>query len=178
MKKNIVIFFLILLPMKALSQENMVTLSGGYSFADIETSDTKGTGWRINGLYEFNPMGSKLVHGVSVGYIDLSATDASLTTTIHSFPVYYAPKIMFGEKKAKLFIKGALGMQFATISREGLVNMDDHDFGFYGGAGAGLMIFLKDNIFINGEYEIAWVSNSYYHDGWINTAGGGIGFKF
>jgi hypothetical protein len=178
MKKTIVIVFLILLTMKALSQENMVTLSGGYSFADIENSSTKGTGWRISGLYEFNPMGSKLVHGVSIGYIDLSATDGSLTTTVHSFPIYYAPKVIFGEKKLKLFINGALGMQFATISREGLVNMNDHDFGFYGGAGAGLMIFLKDNIFINGEYEIAWVSNSYYHDGWMNTAGGGIGFKF
>jgi hypothetical protein len=40
------------------------------------------------------------------------------------------------------------------------------------------MIFLKENIFINAEYEIAWASNSWYKDGWMNTAMGGIGFKF
>jgi len=40
------------------------------------------------------------------------------------------------------------------------------------------MFFLKENIFINAEYEIAWASNFGYKDGWINTAGGGIGFKF
>ena len=32
MKKNILITFLILVSLKALSQENMVTISGGYSF--------------------------------------------------------------------------------------------------------------------------------------------------
>ena len=85
---------------------------------------------------------------------------------------------MFGSDKIKFFIKGALGMQFAGLKKEGLVSFSDNDFGFYGGGGAGFMIFLKENIFINGEYEIAWASNSWYNDGWINTAGGGIGFKF
>jgi hypothetical protein len=40
------------------------------------------------------------------------------------------------------------------------------------------MLFLKENFFINAEYEIAWASNSYYKDGWINSAMGGIGFRF
>ena len=69
-------------------------------------------------------------------------------------------------------------MQFATLKREGLVDYNDHDYGFYGGGGAGVMFFINENIFINGEYEIAWASNSYYRDGWISTAGGGIGFRF
>ena len=57
MKKHIFITFLVLLSMKAFSQENMLTISGGYSFANIEDTDIKGTGFRINGLYEFNPHG-------------------------------------------------------------------------------------------------------------------------
>ena len=164
MKKQIFILFLILVSFKAFSQENMVTISGGYSFANIEDSDNKGTGWRINGLYEFNPLGSKIAHGFSFGYISLSATEGvgvkEIKSTIHSFPLYYAPKVMFGNEKIKAFIKGALGTQFASIKREGLVNLSDNDFGFYGGGGAGIMIFLKENIFINAEYEIAWASNS------------------
>jgi hypothetical protein len=182
MKKHFLVLFMILLSFKAFSQENIVTVSGGYSFANIEDSDSKGTGWRINGLYELNPMGGKFAHGFSFGYINLSATAGigalSTKSTINSFPVYYAPKVMFGSNKFRFFIKGALGMQFASLKRDGLVNLRDNDFGFYGGGGAGIMIFLKENIFINGEYEIAWASNSWYKDGWISTAGGGIGFKF
>ena len=182
MKKNILIICLILLSMKAISQENAFTLSGGYSFSNLEAKDIKGTGWRINGLYELNPMSGNFAHGFSVGYISLAASDGVGSQTIdykiNSFPVYYAPKVMFGSEKIKLFIKGALGMQFAGLKKDGLVSFSDHDFGFYGGGGAGIMIFLKENIFINGEYEIAWASNSWYNDGWINTAGGGIGFKF
>ena len=182
MKKNILITFLILVSIKAISQENIVTLSGGYSFANIEDTDVKGTGWRINGLYEMNPMGGMLAHGISVGYINLTATESvaqqTVTNTIGSLPVYYAQKVMFGNDKFKGFVKGALGFQYSWLKREALVTIKDSDFGFYGGGGAGIMIFLKENIFLNGEYEIAWASNSSYKDGWISTVSGGIGFKF
>jgi len=182
MKKHILLLSLALLSLKVFAQENMVTVSGGYSFANIEDSDTKGTGWRINGLYEFSPMGGKFAHGISVGYINLSNSETVLQQTVKntvgSLPVFYAPKVMFGNDKIKAFIKGALGFQFAWLKRESNVEVNSSDFGFYGGGGAGIMIFLKENIFINGEYEIAWASNSWYKDGWINTASGGIGFKF
>ena len=182
MKKHIFITVLVLLSMKALSQENAITLSGGYSFATIEDTDIKGTGFRINGLYEYNPNEGKFAHGFSFGYIGLKAEEtigqATQKYTINSFPIYYAPKVMFGSDKVKAFIKGALGMQFAGLKKEGLVSLSDNDLGFYGGGGAGVMLFIKSNIFINAEYEIAWASNSWYKDGWMNTAGGGIGFKF
>jgi hypothetical protein len=182
MKKNILILFLILLSFKALSQENIVTLSGGYSFANIEDTDAKGTGFRINGLYELNPMSGNFAHGISFGYIGLSGSEGvgsqTIDYTINSFPLYYAPKYMFGSDKFKGFIKGALGMQFAGLKREGFISASDNDVGFYGGGGAGIMLFIKENIFVNAEYEIAWASNSWYKDGWISTAGAGIGFRF
>jgi len=182
MKKNIFLAILILISAKAFSQENMVTLSGGYSFANIEDTDNKGTGWRINGLYEFNPGGGVVAHGFSFGYISLTATEGigsqTIESKISSFPLYYAPKVMFGKEKIKVFLKGVLGAQYASLKREGVVTISDNDFGFYGGAGAGIMLYLKENIFINAEYEIAWASNSCYKDGWMNTAGAGIGFKF
>jgi hypothetical protein len=40
------------------------------------------------------------------------------------------------------------------------------------------MFLLKENIFVNAEYEIAWASNSMYKDGWMNNISGGLGFKF
>jgi hypothetical protein len=182
MKKHIFITLLVLLSLKAFSQENAITLNGGYSFATIEDTDIKATGFRINGLYEFNPNGGMFAHGFSFGYIGLKAEEtigqATQKYTINSFPIYYAPKGMFGSEKAKAFIKGALGAQFSGLKKEGAISISDNDFGFYGGGGAGVMLFIKSNIFINAEYEIAWASNGWYKDGWINTASGGIGFKF
>jgi hypothetical protein len=182
MKKYILISFLVILSLRAMSQENMVTVSGGYSFANIEDTDLKGTGFRVNGLYEFNPSGGMVAHGFAFGYIGLKASEGvgsqTINYTINSFPIYYAPKVMFGKEKLKFFIKGVLGAQFASLKKEGLLSLSDNDFGFYGGGGGGIMVYLKENIFLNAEYEIAWASNSWYKDGWMNTAGGGIGFKF
>lgn len=182
MKANWIIICLLLLSVSAFPQENAITLGGGYAFANIEDTDNQGTGWRINALYEFNMMGGRFAHGLAAGYINISATDEEgLQTTeshVNSFPIYYAPKFMFGNEKVKGFVKGALGFQIAGLKREGLVTVTDSDMGFYGGGGAGLMFFLKENIFINAEYEIAWASNNIYKDGWINSAMLGFGFKF
>lgn len=179
MKKYFLILIIVFASLKAFSQENVGTFSGGYAWANVEDSDEKATGWRINGLYEFNPLNGAFAHGVSIGYISLTAEDGDLTSTVSSMPVYYAPKFMFGKSdKFKLFAKGALGMQFAWLKREGIVEFSDNDMGFYLGGGGGFMFFMKENIFINAEYEIAYASNAYYGDGWINSAMGGIGFRF
>ena len=164
------------------TQENMVTISGGYAFANIEDFDVNGTGYRLNGLYEFNPNEGMFAHGIAFGYTHVSASEdvglVNTTITINSFPLYYAPKVMFGKDKFKAFVKGVLGTQIAGLKREGTASLSSTDMGFYGGGGGGIMLYLKENIFINAEYEIAWASNSLYRDGWINSIMGGIGFKF
>jgi len=163
----------------------MVTLSGGYSWANLDEVDLKATGFRINGLYEFNPNQDKVAHGISVGYISLSTTDDTSSTTetteytITSWPIYYAPKIMFGKEKFKAFIKGAVGTHISKYKRDGyLGELSVNNIGFYGGLGAGIIINLSDKVFINGEYEWAWESNGYYEGGFINSAMGGIGMRF
>ena len=182
MKKNIILVILILASVKAMSQENMVTFSGGYAIANVADIDQKGTGWKVNGLYEFNPSGSKIAHGFSFGYITVSATEGTgadyIKQTVNSLPICYAPKWMFGTEKIKGFVKGVLGMHFSAVKREGMSTLDDNDFGFYGGVGAGGMFFLKENFFLNIEYELAYISNAWYKDKLMNTIGGGIGFRF
>jgi hypothetical protein len=87
---------------------------------------------------------------------------------------------MFGNsEKFKIFLKGALGMQFAKIMTDGpAIAAEATDAGFYGGVGAGGLLFLNEKLFLNLEYEWAYMSNSYYKDGFMNTAQLGIGFKF
>ncbi|NJN43141.1 MAG: hypothetical protein HC811_13855, partial [Flammeovirgaceae bacterium] len=158
----------------------------------IEDADDGASGYRINGLYEFNPGGGKVAHGFSVGYIGVgqegsySYTIGGSTTTItaesnsNTWPIYYAPKFMFGDGKFKGFIKGALGMQFSglNVKSSGSTILEDNDAGFYGGASLGGMISVKENMFLNLEYEWAYLSNSFYKDGFMNSVMLGIGFKF
>ncbi len=183
MKQSILLLALGVLSFPALSQENRITISYGYEFANIADFEDQATGWRINGLYEMNPQEGKLAHGVAFGYTSISATQMVSSTevkgTVSSWPIYYAPKLMIGGGKAKAFVKGALGMQFASLKWDGgLVEVSDNDAGFYGGGGAGLMLGLGEKLFLNAEYEIAYVSNSFYDDGWLNSVMFGLGIKF
>jgi hypothetical protein len=180
----------VLLAFAGFSQENLITLSGGYSFANLdpdeflsEDASIKANGWRINFLYEFNAREGNWAYGSAIGYVSISATDDSDLDTaeykVSTVPVYFAPKYMFGSDKVKGFVKGALGFHSAWMERTGEASsIEGRDWGFYGGAGAGLMFYFNEMIFLNGEYEFAFLSNSYYNDGFLHSIMLGIGVKF
>jgi len=183
MKRVSIVLVFTLLVTLGFSQENAVTLSGGYAFATIEDTDVKTTGWRINGLYEYNPAGGNWAHGISFGYVSLSGESkvSSQTTQydINTWPIYYAPKYLFGGDSFKGFIKGAIGWQISNLERSGsFATITDNDAGFLGGGGVGAQYLLNEKVFLSAEYELVWMSNSFYKDGWLNTASLGIGIRF
>lgn len=186
MKNYFLLIILALSGFQLKAQYNTITLSGGYAFNNIEDADANGTGFRINGLYEYHPIVGKVVHGFSVGYTSTSAeiTETSGSEskdakyTINSWPFYYAPKLLIGESSFKGFIKGAIGMQFATLKKTGsFTDFTTNDAGFYGGLGAGVMKDINDKVFLNLEYEWAYSSLSYYRDGFISSIMLGVGMK-
>lgn len=183
MKRIITIFVFTTLTTLVYSQENAVTLSGGYAFANVEDTDVNATGWRITGLYEYNQSGSRWAQGFSVGYLSLSAqsTDGLQTTNldVSSWPIYYAPKYLFGNEKLKGFVKVAMGWQFSKLKKSGtLINQEADDTGFTTGGGVGAQYLFNEKIFLSAEYELLYMSNSFYKDGLLNTASLGIGIKF
>ncbi|MDZ7635171.1 MAG: hypothetical protein U5L72_12400 [Bacteroidales bacterium] len=76
MKRNLLIVTMVLCSMTVLGQENMFTLSGGYVSTNIEDVDQNATGFRINGLYEFNPNGGTIAHGFSLGWLQTKASSS------------------------------------------------------------------------------------------------------
>jgi hypothetical protein len=183
MKRVSIILVFTLLVTLGFSQENAVTLSGGYAFATIEDTDVKTTGWRINALYEYNPAGGNWAHGLSFGYVNLSGESKGSSQTtqydISSWPMYYAPKYLFGGESFKGFVKGAIGWQISSLERSGpLASISDNDTGLLGGGGVGAQYLLNEKIFLSAEYELLWMSNTFYKDGWLNTASLGIGIRF
>ena len=184
MKYALLLSMLIVLSLSAQAQENWITISGGYAFAEIEDSEVKPTGWRINLSYEKNAYEGNMAHGVVVGYI---STETSVSSGIgqltddyklNSWPIYYMPKFLFGGSSFKGFIKGAIGLHYSNYTRTTpLLLIEDDGAGFYGGAGAGAMITIN-KIFISAEYEWAFASNTNYRNGFMNSAMLGIGIKF
>jgi opacity protein-like surface antigen len=183
--KQVFLFLLIsTIALAGFSQENLVSILGGYSFSSIEDSDVTASGWRINGSYGFNPEGGKWVTGIGIGYVSMTATASSggadtAEYKLSSLPIYFEPKFLFGSDKAKGYVKGALGFHNSNYERTGtLLVVDGGDWGFYGGVGAGIKFFVSDLIFINAEYEFAWISNSIYKNELLNSIMGGIGLRF
>lgn len=189
MKKTILLA-LITLSTSAWAQQNALTLSGGWASSAPEYFSTTLSGYRINGLYEVNPNGGKVSHGLNIGYINTKATgtnsgpagNTSITvnSTVSTVPVYYAPKVMFGKgEKFKFFVKGALGWQFGSYKYEGpAVSVKSDDSGFYGGLGAGINLNFSEKLFLNAEYEWAYMANVYYGNAYLNTAQLGLGIRF
>jgi len=187
MIKQILFALVLLLPITALAQET-ITLSGGvvtskaidYSSYYPVDYHTRGTGFRITGTYEVGPLVTKkLLHGFSMCYMltnsSISEYGLNADVSVRTIPMYYAPKFMIGGERAMAFVRAAVGMQFARIELTGDVNEKDHDWGFYGGLGVGGMAYVSKTVFLNLEYEGAFMSNTYYANGLINSVQLGIG---
>jgi len=179
MKRRLLILALVLSSVAVWAQENSFTFSGGYVFTNLEETDNSANGFRLNGNYEFNANQGMFSHGVTVAYIHTTASGVqNVEYKLNNVPIYYAPKVTFGQGKTKAFVKGALGTHWSGYKREAATEIKSGDFGFYGGAGAGFIINVNEKVFLNAEYEWAYLSNSWYRDGFVNTAMAGIGFRF
>jgi hypothetical protein len=110
---------------------------------------------------------------------DYTSQTESSSYDINSWPIYYAPKFSLGKGALKGFVKGALGTHITTFKRTGsLTEIKSTDMGFYGGAGLGFTLNINEKVFLQAEYEWAYMSNSYYVDGFVNSISAGLGFKF
>jgi len=183
--RNLLIILISLTWISVKAQENSVTLSGGYSFTNIEDFEEGTSGWRVNVLYEFTPFGGNVSHGFSFGYVQTMATVTETGSEsefkAERIPIYYAPKYSFGQEGSfRPFLKGAVGWQFANYDKT-LPNIGGNiktgSSGFYGGLGVGISKAIGDVLLINLEYEWAYMDNTWYVDGFLNTAMLGFGIR-
>lgn len=191
MKRFIITISILSIACLGYSQNNLISVSGGYVIANVDDSEyfsddpnIKGNGWRINGTYDYNPNEGQVAYGFSIGYISVGASysysgDSTAEYQVSTVPFYFAPKYLFGSDRVRGFIKLALGGQSSNLKRTGsATETTAKGFGFYGGAGAGLNAFVSEKVFINIEWEISYLTNNYYRNGMLNSFMGGIGVKF
>jgi hypothetical protein len=179
MKHSFLLPILLFAAAGAYGQDNRISLAGGYSFAIIKDVDTRGSGWNVRGLYEINHVGNNLAHGILLGVVHFKASTDDRSSDVTTWPVCYAPKLFFGSGSFRGFAKIAAGLHTTRIKTEGpAVTVNDMDFGFFGGLGAGVEYLFNEKFFMNAEYEVVFLSNSYYKDGVINNISLGLGMRF
>ena len=90
------------------------------------------------------------------------------------------PKYNFGDKAIRPYVKGALGLHISSYDLDGplMIQLETGDAGFYGGASAGLNGAIGERFLINLEYEWAYLANTWYGNGFINSITLGLGIQF
>lgn len=184
MKYILLFLTLVFCYMDLRSQEGTVSLSGGYVLTNLREVKENATGFRINGTYEFMPEGSKVAQGFTICYLNTAASSTEDSQTINykftHFPVCYAPKLYFGKgSSVKGFVKCSLGLHYSGYQATSPVkDYSSWDWGFYGGLSGGAMKSFGESFIIFLEYEWAYLSNSYYRDGFVHSFMVGTGYKF
>jgi hypothetical protein len=177
--KKIILGFILLLPLALNAQVNSLTVGGGYVFTNIEDTDVNGSGYRINLQYDYQPIGSAVSYGLHFGYVNVMGSSTNTNYTVSTLPIAFVPKFYFGEGDLRAFLKGVIGVQFSDIERAGTAaTLSAKDSGIIAGAGAGAKYLLSEKTFLNLDYEFAYLANSFYKDGVMNSISLGVGFNF
>lgn len=179
MKKLILLLVFIIPATFLYGQDSRVQFGGGYVLANIEDVDASGSGWRVNGNYEYQPAGGLVAYGFTVSYISVMANNNGNEYTVNTVPIYFTPRFFFGDGNLKPYLKGVVGFQFSDLKREGtLATFTAKDSGLNFGAGAGLQYDTSGKMFLNFDYELMYLMNSFYRDGLLNSFNLGVGFRF
>src|SRR5688572_6408868 len=166
------------------AQLNSFTFEGGYAFGNAQYYRTNFPGWKVNGLFEYHPKEHKLCYGFSIGYIKtsnnliVSSGGNEFEYSIGTVPIVIVPKYIIGNGSFQGFIKTDLGYQFSNRKRLNSSESALNQSGFYGGIGAGIMKSFGPKYFIHLDYEFAYMTNSYYENGLLNSIMLGVGSRF
>lgn len=173
--RRIWILFL-MISVAASAQENLGTIQIGYAsgFANISA---KQTGIKLNGSWEFQPMGDSWTIGGSIGFIQLNGETPSKTFILTSVPITLVSRLMFGREKLKAYIRGQAGTHFSGVEYSGLLTYKDNNVGVAAGIGGGAMCKINETVFISAEYEWLWLGNL-ANTSSVGTAAFGVGFRF
>jgi opacity protein-like surface antigen len=179
MKKLILSLLFVLSFSTLMAQVNKVHLSGGYALANVDESDLSGSGWRINAKYEYQPIGALISYGLSIGYMSVMAEETGTKYTVNVVPIYFNPRLYFSEGKIQPFLQAALGFHMSNQKREGtLTSVKASDSGITVGGGAGTLYSINDKLFLNLEYELLYLANSFYNNDLTHSFNLGLGFRF
>lgn len=177
--KKLLLSLMFLLPISLYAQVNSLTVGGGYVFTNIEEADADGSGYRINLQYDYQPIGSSVSYGLHFGYINVTGSTSQTDYTISTLPIAFVPKFYFGDGNLQPFLKGVIGIQFSDIERAGsATTLTAKDSGIIAGLGAGARYVVSEKISLNLDYEFAYLANSFYRDGYMNSVSLGLGFNF
>jgi outer membrane protein W len=193
MKRFSVILFMLLLSLNLAQAQHkagssLLMLNVGFTTATPEDNNYDLSGNTFTLSYEASNFEGDLAGGISIGYV-ITSSDSTIssgkpvnrvnTVSYEVLPIVLYGRYMFGSDQLKGYIGAGLGIQFSNarfITNN--VQVEAKDSGLMIGGMVGVNYFFNDKIFINGNYNLSWLSNSYYKDGMAQNFTVGLGFQF
>lgn len=183
MKKSFFFLCFLVLTFAANGQDIKLGIGGGYVFANSQQGEGRLSGFRVNGIYEYQAYRSRLSHGLVLSYVNTSGlivrNQLEQDQEVWMIPFSYQPKYYFSEESARAYVKPVLGLNFSQSTVTSPINQRKEDnIGFYGGAAAGIEADLGYSGFVTLEYKISYVPNGFFESGLLHALQVGIGFRY
>jgi len=183
MKKSFFFLCFLVLTFVANGQDIKLGIGGGYVFANSQQGQGRLSGFRVNGIYEYQTYRSRISHGLGFSYVNTSGpiekNQVQQDQEVWMVPFSYQPKYYFSEESARAYIKPVLGINYSqsTVTVSSRFRKEDN-IGFFGAAAAGIESDLGYNGFMTVEYKFSYVPNGFFDRGLMHSLQVGIAFRY
>jgi hypothetical protein len=94
-------------------------------------------------------------------------------------PISVFCKAMFGSEKLRAYVGAGLGIHFSNITYfTNNVQVTAFESGILLSGLAGGYFFISESVFLNANYSLNWMNNSYYENSMAHNINLGLGFQF
>jgi len=166
---------------------SMLLFNVGFVSVSPEYSENELTGNSFNFWYEITDFNGNLAGGVSVGYMSTSTDSVTNSGQIKNkinsasydvIPIMFYGRYLFGPEKFRGYIGAGIGIQFSTANFYSQdVQIKASDSGLLIGGIIGANYFISEKMLINANFNINWLSNSFFQNGTASNFAIGIGFQ-
>ena len=192
MKRILIILFILLMGLSLAQAQHKPTsglliLNVGFTKTSPEYSDQDLDGNTFTLSYEKSDYQGRFAGGIAFAYTETAAdsltasgqkVERANSVSHEVIPITLFGKVLFGPPKVKGYIGGGIGIQFSHVHYYNQnVQVNGQDSGLLVGGLAGLNYFLNDKIFLNGNYSLFYLGNSYYQDDLVQNFSFGLGFQ-
>lgn len=164
--------------------DSMLSLHGGYAFAWADEVAGSVTGWTANGWYERMAFNGDYALGVWAGYMTIGWGQESSNNPVEanfaSVPAVITLKYFLGDSESSAvgYGGGGLGLHYSHFN--GATNdfaSDESRVGIAGTLHLGGMFFMGEKLFLDANYTLLWLTNTFYSKNFANTINVGIGLR-
>ena len=153
----------------AIAQQSLTIIQGGWA-AVVDQYPVSSSGYRFAAGWELLPTEQKWTLGAVVGKSEITGTRVAFGTArpfrLTSIPFCVVSRVMFGGERFNIFVRAGMGAHASTVTYQN-PTISETRWGMSAITSAGVLYWFSQKIFIGGDYEWLWLSNTHPNLGTI-----------